>query len=296
MRRSSAATAIAGWLVVASACGGSTPGNPSGNGITGAGRPGVQLKVMTFNIQHGIDGSSRYNLQRAIDTIAGAQPDIVGLQEVTRNHPFYACDDQPARLAAGLRAATGQVWDVAYEQEWFTPDVSCQNSGRGDGRETEGLAFLARRSMSTPSMLPLPDSRIGLQIAVRDAHSLPVVVTHLSSGAAKLTARTQQIERLIAWARGFGQPLIVMGDFNAGPRAPELQPFVAGFRDAWADALSAGLTIGAGMTQRSTRIDYIFYVDGGSMTLESAEFVDTAALIGAIASDHQPLVATFTVR
>lgn len=32
------------------------------------------------------------------------------------------------------------------------------------------------------------------------------------------------------------------------------------------------------------------------MTLESAEFVDTAALIGVVASDYQPFVATFTVR
>lgn len=54
---------------------------------------------MTFNIQHGIDGTSRYNLQRAIDTIARVQPGIVGLREVTRNHPSYACDDQPARIA-----------------------------------------------------------------------------------------------------------------------------------------------------------------------------------------------------
>lgn len=295
MKFTSSAAALLAILLI-SACSGRSPANPSGTAATSSGRPPVQLKVMTFNIQHGIDGSSRYNLQRAIDTIARAQPDVVGLQEVTRNHPFYACDDQPARLAAGLRAATGQVWEVADQQEWFTPDVSCQQSGRGDGRETEGLAFLTRRSVSTASMLPLPDSRLGLQVAVRDVYGLPVVVTHLSSGAAKLTARTQQIDRLIAWARGFGQPLIVMGDFNAGPQAPELQPFLASFRDAWADALTAGRTIGAGLTQRTTRVDYIFYVDGGSMALDSAEFVDTAALIGAIASDHQPLTATFTVR
>lgn len=87
-----------------------------------------------------------------------------------------------------------------------------------------------------------------------------------------------------------------MGDFNAGPQAPELAPVFGAFRDAWADAQSAGRTIGSGLTQRSTRIDYIFYIDGGSMTLESAEFVDTAALIGVLASDHQPLVATFTLR
>ncbi|PYR41119.1 MAG: hypothetical protein DMF93_09305 [Acidobacteria bacterium] len=62
------------------------------------------VTVMTFNIQHGIDGSNKYNLQRAIDTIAKVQPDLVGLQEVTRNHPYYNCDDQPAKIAEGLKA------------------------------------------------------------------------------------------------------------------------------------------------------------------------------------------------
>ena len=65
---------------------------------------------MTFNIQHGIDGSHKYNLQRAIDTTAKAQPDLVALQEVTRNHPYYNCDDQPARIAEGLQAAAGRAW------------------------------------------------------------------------------------------------------------------------------------------------------------------------------------------
>lgn len=89
-----------------------------------------------------------------------------------------------------------------------------------------------------------------------------MAVTHLSSGAAKAAARTQQIDRLMSWARGFGQPLILMGDFNAGPQAPELQSVLAGFRDAWSEAVAAGRTVGAGMTQRSTRVDYIFYVPG----------------------------------
>lgn len=259
-------------------------------------RAPVSLKVMTFNIQHGIDGTSRYNLQRAIDTIARVQPDIVGLQEVTRNHPSYNCDDQPARIASGLRAATGQNWEVAYEQEWFTPDVSCQQSGRGDGRETEGLAILTRRSMSAPAMTPLPgDSRIGLQVAVRDAYSLPIIVTHLTSGAAKASVRSQQVDRLIGWARGFGEPVVLMGDFNGGPQAPELQGVVSTFRDAWDEAMRSGHTAGA-LTQRATRIDYIFFLPGSSLTLQSAEFVDTAALIGVLASDHQPMVATFTVR
>jgi hypothetical protein len=34
-----------------------------------------------------------------------------------------------------------------------------------------------------------------------------------------------------------------MGDFNTDPRAPELQSILAGFRDAWNDAVSAGRTV-----------------------------------------------------
>src|SRR2546425_4084520 len=138
------------WMIASSAAlivagcggGGGQSANPIGASAVSPARTPVQLTVMTFNIQHGIDGAGKYNLQRAIDTIARVRPDIVGLQEVTRNHPFYNCDDQPARLADGLKTATGRAWSVAYEQEWFTPNVECQQGGRGDGKETEGLAFL----------------------------------------------------------------------------------------------------------------------------------------------------------
>jgi endonuclease/exonuclease/phosphatase family metal-dependent hydrolase len=146
---------------------------------------------MTFNVQHGIDGRGRYNLQRAIDVIARVQPDIVGLQEVTRNHPSYACDDQPERIASGLRNSTGGNWIVAYQQEWFTADKSCQESGRGDGPETEGLVILSRRAVSSAASASLSDSRIGLEAAVLDAYGLPIIVTHLTSGASAAGTRAQ---------------------------------------------------------------------------------------------------------
>lgn len=251
---------------------------------------------MTFNIQHGIDGRERYNIQSAIDTIARVQPDIVGLQEVTRNHPYYACDDQPVRIADGVRAATGQNWDVTYQQEWFTPDVSCQASGRGDGKETEGLAFLTRRGLGGVATTTLPDTRIGLQTTVRDAYGLPVVVTHLASGGSAGALRRQQLDKLLAWTASFGAPIIMMGDFNAGPDNAEMQPVFAGFHDAWSDALQLGHATGNANSHGSNRIDYVFFVPGPTLSLISAEVVNTAALIGIAASDHEPVVATFTVR
>jgi endonuclease/exonuclease/phosphatase family metal-dependent hydrolase len=251
---------------------------------------------MTFNIQHGIDGTERYNLRTAIDTIARLQPDVVGLQEVTRNHPYYACDDQPAWITAGVEAATGQPWVVRYQQEWFTPDMSCQRSGRGDGPETEGLALLTRGSFGSPAMTPLPDSRIGLQAPLVDVFGLPVVVTHLSSGSSKGATRGQQIEQLLGWVGSLGQPHLLLGDFNAAPEAPEMQPLMAAYRDAWTEAQHAGRAVGTPFGPRTTRIDYIFYTPSDTVTLESAEFVDTVPLVGVVASDHKPFVATFVVR
>ena len=74
---------------------------------------------MTYNIQHGLDAAGRYRLQGAIDVISRLQPDLVGLQEVTRNHPAYNCDDQPERLRNGLQQATGRPWTVDRLPIWI---------------------------------------------------------------------------------------------------------------------------------------------------------------------------------
>jgi endonuclease/exonuclease/phosphatase family metal-dependent hydrolase len=289
------------WLLAcavlcAGACGGSSPSGPTAAGALSL-RPPVTVKVMTFNIQHGIGGDNKYSLQRAIDTIARVRPDVVGMQEVTRNHPYYNCEDQPAILEAGLRAATGDPWTVMYQQEWFTLDVSCQNSGRGDGPETEGLALLSRRPMGGASSTPLPGGRLGFGSTLPDVYNLPFVVTHLNSGgAASAGVRSQQIDRLLAWSAVFGEPRLLMGDFNAGSDAAEMQPIVAGYRDAWIEAQKIGRAIGSGASHGSARIDFIFYSPAPTVTIDSAELVDTRPLIGVDASDHKPFVATFVVR
>ena len=247
----------------------------------GSADTGNTLKVMTFNIQHGIDGSHKYNLQRAIDVIAKVQPDIVGLQEVTRNHPYYNCDDQPAKIAAGLKAATGRDWSVAYEQEWFTPNVVCRDSGRGDGKETEGLAFLAPARLGPTTMTPLPVSRIALAVKLAPAGGLPIVVTHLASGRKNSDARQKEIDALLRWTQSLGAAQILMGDFNASPDDQELKPLFEVYTDA-----------GGEPTHGEQRIDFIFYRTP-ALKLTRIETLDTTSWFGAAASDHKPVVATF---
>jgi endonuclease/exonuclease/phosphatase family metal-dependent hydrolase len=256
--------------------------------------PNGTLTVMTFNLQHGLSASGKYNLQRAVDTIARVQPDLVGVQEITRNHPYYNCDDQPAKMAEGLRAATGRAWSVVYEQEWFTPNVECRDSGRGDGKETEGLAFFAPEPLGPATTTPLPVSRIALTVKPPSFGGTAVTVTHLASGKTNGPARAKEVDALLKWSGKLGPSQIMVGDFNLAPDAPELQPMLTVFRDAWTTAKSEGTASGAEGTHGASRIDFVF-VKGDALTLTGTETVDTAGWFGTAVSDHRPLVARFRV-
>lgn len=279
---------------------------PAGAMAQPSGRDSV--RVMTFNIQHGIDAAGHYNLQRAIDVIAKVQPDLVGLQEVTRNHSKYRCDDQPRQIAEGLRRATGREWYHVYVQAWFVnKDRACVESGRGDGPNTEGLAFLAPEPFSSVSHQSLWNGRVGVAVRVPKAGDVPFVVTHLANGSTPKAQsdRTRQIQQLLRWvdaqrSKGSGQregrPAVIMGDLNARPDAPELVPLLGAYRDAWGVASAAGrargIAGGRTRTAGTSRVDYVLFTPEG-VRLDWVETVDTAALIGVGASDHQPVVASF---
>lgn len=286
-------TAAVGAVLAASACGGASITGPDG----GARR---SFTVMTFNVQHGLDSGGRYNLQNAIDVIARVQPDLVGVQELTRNHPSYNCDDQPAMIAQGLQSATGRRWSSAYVREWFTPDRTCLDRGVGTDVETEGLAVFAPESIVGPLDFPLFQTRLALLARTQGTVTLPVIVTQLASGTAGFTDRTTQIAQLLPWAEGQGLPRVLMGDFNSRPDAPELQPVLAAYHDAWTDALAQGVARGvmSGDTRvRGGRIDYVLYA-GDGLQVQSAEIVDTTVLLGARseASDHRPVVVRFGLK
>ena len=255
---------------------------------------------MTFNIQHGLNGAGKYDLKYAVQTIAKVNPDLVGVQELTRNHPYYNCEDQPARIAEMLGAATGRQWSAAYQQEWFTPSRECQNEGRGDGAETEGIGFFAPEPLGAPSMTQLWNARLGVMTTIHRGKDVPVIVTHLAHADAGQSDRLRQLDALIPWAvsRSGNGPKVLLGDFNFSPGTPEYEKVRPHFHDAWVDGLAAGTARGRmdGITHKSSRIDYIFYVPAGVIELRSIENIDTATIIGTQASDHNALVATFAVK
>ena len=180
---------------------------------------------------------------------------------------------------------------MVYQQEWFTPNVECQAQGKGDGKETEGLAFLSPNPLGSPTMTKLPASRIALTIKPAFAGGVAITATHFANGKQNGPARANEVAALLKWTEKFGANQIVLGDFNLKPDEPELQPMLTMFRDAWKTASDAGVATGAGDTHGTSRIDYIFH-KGEGVAVTKVDVVDTATWLGTAASDHRPVVAT----
>jgi len=288
---------LLGLLGVSFACGSNSSSAPvAAPSSVSTAAQGATFKVMTFNIQHGLDNDGAYDLKWAVQTIAALNPDIVGVQELTRNHPYYQCQDQPAQIAQQLSAATGRPWSYIYEQQWTTTVLDCG----GDTPETEGLGFFSPAPIAESGSIALWNSSLGLETTLGAARGLPVIVTHLQSGKLPENSadRIKQLGTLLPWTSSQGSPRILVCDCNANPDSQEYQQLHAMYHDAWADAIAAGTAKGRmdGITHKSSRIDYVFFEPGSTLQLVSMENVDTTALIGLEASDHRPQVATFRLQ
>ena len=269
-----------------------------GQPAASAPRPTRTFRVATFNIHKGADRPGRYDLERTIEAIRRLDADLVGVQEVLRNHAGFDCDDQPALIAEGLRRRTGRPWTHAYAKSWITDNRQCLERGQGDDVATEGVAFFTPERIVASSSLRLSAGRVGLAVHVASIPHVPVIVTHLAANRQNQAGRVREIAALLPWAARQG-PGLLMGDLNARPEASELVPVMAQYRDAWAEAAAGGRAHGivSGSTRpgrRVSRIDYVLYAPEVNLTLQSVEVVNFSTLpgLGAV-SDHHPVVATF---
>lgn len=258
------------------------------------------VRVATFNIHKGADRENTYDLQRTIAAIAAVDADLVGLQEVMRNDAAFACDDQAALIAEGLRRLTGRPWTYVFVEGWVGESRECQRRGRGDGRVTEGVALFAPGRILAWRWVQLSTWRRGLAAWVAAMPRRPVVVAHLTANAENQPTRVREIAALLPWTQRL-RAAILMGNLNALPDASELLQVRAAYRDAWPDAAEAGRALGilSGATRpgrRLARIDYVLY-DPDGLALDAVDVVDTSTPSGLTeVSDHRPVVATFRQR
>ena len=289
---------------------------------SGAQEGASSLRVMTYNIKHGQGNDDcddatpaagdvpavqcAVDLDRTTGVIEALDPDIAAIQEVDRFWARSGGIDQTEELGNDLDMETCFAANLDHgpdnhadeDHEYGTlilsrfPILSCENTllPTEDGWEPRGL--------------------LEARIDVDEIGEVAVLGTHLQSNrraeeeeAARL--RTEQVDFITERVASIDVPLVLMGDLNAEPDDPELEPLFApdgGLEDAWtiagvpADPDSTpdteGFTVPAERTgDPENQIDYIFAA--APFTFESAEVVIDEET--RMASDHYPVVADLTL-
>ena len=161
------------------------------------------MRLISYNIHKGIGGRDRrYRLERILEVIHQEDPDLLCLQEVSRDNPRSYRDDQP-RLLAELAGSVGRL---------FQPTVHWQEGGYGN-------LLLTRWPIGSHHHVSLDfdgKKARGGQIATVETPEGPLLLVnwHLGLGEQE---RHWQVRHLLGH-RNFLEsahlPTLIAGDFN----------------------------------------------------------------------------------
>ncbi len=259
------------------------------------------VRVATFNIRNGraFDGLDSWPFRRraTIAAIASLDAAIVGLQEA------YRCQVRTIVRGLGNRGL----------------EVTPVGSGRSRRRRGEHTPLLLRRDRVTvvehrtlwygddadrPGTV-LPGARfprtatLAVVELVPEGLHLQAVSTHLDSRSPSL--RTASAAQLATWLDP-ALPQIVLGDLNAGPDDPELEPLLAaGLRlvDVTVPGDTAASTAGTyhSFTGSTTgrRIDHILVSRDIEVVAAEVAHPRPGGRLARLPSDHWPVVADLSV-
>ncbi len=245
-----------------------------------------QLKVLDWNIHHGVGTDGNYNIGRIADWIVKTGANVVSLNEVEK-YTGWGNEDQPARFASLLRSKTGKTWYYNF----------AQRDGNTNG---QGNLILSTYQLESSGDHELSYSRSVARVAIIvNGIRVNVYSTHLDADSS--SRRSTQMREMLSWADNYPEQRIIAGDLNAWPGASEIQIMAADYDDAWAVAQSLDIDVAysgntAGNT-RNSRIDYIWHSEGASrLKLRQVRVFDVRNSSGVMPSDHRPLMATYEVR
>ncbi|MGD7705224.1 endonuclease/exonuclease/phosphatase family protein [Microlunatus sp. Y2014] len=274
--------ALAGGAAAAGVAGLALPTPARAEESAPAGGP-VPVRVMTYNIHAGANAQHVFDLQPQIEVIRESGADIVGMQEV--DHHWSARSDWISEVEV-MAEALGMF-------AFFGPILDNDPINPGEPRRQFGCATLSKYPFiltQDHEILRYADGRYAfgfpqVRVNVDGAH-VDVFNSHLDYRGDPFI-RTGQNADMIRIASQFTGQQILLGDLNARPAQPEMQPLWEHWDDAWlAEGEGPGYTFNAITPDR--RIDYILLKNGPQVT--NIEVLDTQA------SDHRPLVADILLR
>ena len=220
------------------------------------------LKVMTWNIHGGTGTDDEKDIDRTIKEIKKINPDILGLQEISNE----------------------EIIDKIAEE------LDMNFFFGNDFEDTEGNGLLSKYPIKEAEIIYLkPGKRSGIIKAkiLIDNEEWTIFVTHLLLRPQEDNL-IQVEDILMNVLEKNSERVILMGDFNFGPRSEQYRKITTNekikLRDAYGD-----LNYEEGATFRSNylfrRIDFIF----SSTDIEPR----TSKVICSEASDHCPVITTF---
>ncbi|MCU1385816.1 MAG: hypothetical protein JWL71_4513 [Acidobacteria bacterium] len=246
------------------------------------------LRVLHWNTHHGGVGTDGvWDPNRLVTWIVKFNPDVVSLNEMERFTGWSHNTDEPATIAALMKAKTGKTWYYIFKT----------GSGAASGI---GQMLLSRFPLNATGSQLLSFDRSAVNIAVTiNGRIINFTSTHLDADSSSY--RKTEIGELLAWQRGFAQQRIIAGDFNASYTSTENGIMKQAYTDSWGEAQTDGTAVAyPGNTSGNTRngrIDYIYYShDATHLTLKSSQVYDTRDAKGVTPSDHKPLMSIFSVK
>lgn len=251
--------------------------------------PTVPLKVMSFNIAHGLSMDNVVDLEKTASVIEQSGSEIIGLQEVDR---FFtersSFIDQVDWLSRRLGMYAG-----------YGPNLNLDPIEPERPRRQYGNAILSKypikyvenhllAEVASPIVHSEQRGILEAVIEVKGVY-LNFYNTHLSLNDEELEVNIDEILVLLNKSRF---PKVLTGDFNAAPDHPQIKRMERQFTDVFKDAdkndaytyPSPYENIDDGVELKPvTRIDYIF--------TDSHLLVKNASVIETAVSDHLPIVA-----
>ncbi len=250
-----------------------------------SGRSGInrgtkeRLRVMTYNVHSCIGMDGKLAPERIARVIARTRPDVVALQELDVGRARSGGMDQAHRIAHYL--------EMDYH---FHPALHLEEERYGDAILTHlPLRLIKAGSLPTVTDKPYLEPRGALWVAI-DWHGTEIQIlnTHLGLLSAE---RLAQIKALLGpeWLGGcpLGTPLILCGDFNAGPSSPVFRRISEGLREVQSGTGRQRPKNTFASRLPMTRIDHIFI--SKKLTVAGTEVPRSELTM--VASDHLPLIA-----
>lgn len=238
----------------------------------------INLKIMSYNIRHGVGMDTILDLSRSVKIIESYKPDLCGLQEVDN---FCLRSD-----------SIGQT-DYLAQKTFMTGTFGEFMNFQGG---EYGMATLSAKPLISTKVLQLPmakfepRSSIVHEVQIIEGYNIIFANVHFDwiSGKEGNINRLNQAKALMEYINKLNKAAIITGDFNCTPDSPTMQYFAKQgfvFIQKGQDNLSF-------QGEEKSEIDHVIYRNEGNIKFEKES---VQLLKEPIASDHRPLAVELKV-